>query len=76
MASSFRGWLVTQQQRADKIGAFARELSADPNAPNATDVNEYHEYLTLHGWPDASHQALADAFQEWWEQTFSPTGHM
>ena len=49
---------------------------ADPNAPNVTDLNEYHEYLRQHGWPEESHQALADAFNEWWGSTFSPTGHM
>jgi hypothetical protein len=76
MASTFRGWLVTQQTRSDKIGKFARELSEDPNAPNATDVNEYHEYLSAHGWPEESHQVLADAFHEWWSSTFSPTGHL
>jgi hypothetical protein len=76
MSSSFRGWLIEQQQRSDRIGKFARELTADPNAPNVTDVNEFHEYLREHGWPPESHEALGAAFQEWWSSTFSPTGHL
>lgn len=76
MPSSFLGWLLTQQQRSDRIGKFARELCADPNAPNVTDLNEYHDYLRQHGWAEENHQVLADAFSEWWGSTFSPTGHM
>ena len=74
--STFRGWLIEQQKRADKIGKFARELTADPNAPNATDIHEFHEYLSHHGWPDTAHEVLSAAWQEWYASTFSPTGHL
>jgi uncharacterized protein YozE (UPF0346 family) len=64
--SSFTTWLLTQRERQDIVGHFAKEVAYDTTWP-ADDTSRHRLHLYLNGEyaMDVVHEALDVAWYEW-----------
>jgi hypothetical protein len=62
----FSRWLVKQNERQDAVGAFARFVMSDDDAPiGAFRAQTWGQYLAKHDAPQAAQDGVELAFAEW-----------